>query len=147
MVGNKVYWRTRCPKRHEEPKSTILMAERFGFTSSMFSGFRSQWITVMFSCDRKLSAAHSCWANLRVRFSETPRKFVFRNSSYRLYESSSNTRHRWFRNMKWRFSFTVIAVIISWGLLHHYSGKLNSIQNTRDTTLLKSIIKLHKWQI
>lgn len=39
-------------------------------------------------------AVHSCWANFRVKFSDTPLKFVFRSKSYKLYDKSSKTRHK-----------------------------------------------------
>lgn len=97
---------TRCPSWHELPKSTILMADLLGLQSNMFSGFRSQCIMFSSGVLRNNSAVQSCCANLRVRFSETPRKFVFLSRSYRLYESSSNTRHRWLRHIKWRLSLT-----------------------------------------
>lgn len=35
---------TLCPSWQEDPKSTILMADLLGLHSSMFSGFRSQWM-------------------------------------------------------------------------------------------------------
>ena len=73
----------------------------------MFSGLRSQWIILSSGVERNSNAVHNCWANLRVRLSETPRKLVLRNKSYRLYDSSSNTKHRWLRHMKWRFNRTV----------------------------------------
>ena len=98
--------RTRCPSWHELPKSTILMAERLGLQRRMFSGLRSQWMMDSSGVDRKSSAVQSCCANLRVRFSETPRKLVLRSRSYRLYDSSSNTRHRWLRHIKCRFKRT-----------------------------------------
>lgn len=98
---------TRCPSWQELPKSTILMADRLGLHSNMFSGFRSQCIMFSSGVLRNRRAVHSCCANLRVRFSETPRKFVFLNRSYRLYDSSSKTRHRWLRHIKWRLSLTV----------------------------------------
>lgn len=56
---------------------------------------------------RKSSAVHICCANFLVRFNETPLKLVFRNKSYRLQDSISKTKHRWFRNMKWRFKCTL----------------------------------------
>lgn len=43
---------------------------------------------------RNSSAVQSCWANFRVRFKETPLKFVFRNKSYKLYDNISNTKQR-----------------------------------------------------
>lgn len=43
---------------------------------------------------RNSNAVQSCWANFRVRFKETPLKFVFLNKSYRLYDSISNTKQR-----------------------------------------------------
>lgn len=55
---------------------------------------------------RNSSAVHNCCANLRVRLSDTPLKLVLRSRSYKLYDNSSNTRHRWFRHIKWHFSFT-----------------------------------------
>lgn len=55
---------------------------------------------------RNNNAVHNCCANLRVRFNDTPLKFVFLSRSYRLYESNSNTRHRWFRHIKCLFNFT-----------------------------------------
>lgn len=103
---------TLCPSWHELPKSTILMALLLGLQRRMFSGFRSQWMMLSSGVARKSSAVHSCWANFRVRLSETPRKLVFRSRSYRLYESISNTRQRWFRNMKWRFRWTVEKQIV-----------------------------------
>jgi len=72
---------TRLPSWHELPKSTILIAERFGLQSRMFSGLRSQWIMLSSGDARNSSAVHSCWANLHVRFSETPRKLVLRSRS------------------------------------------------------------------
>lgn len=97
---------TLCPSWHELPKSTILMALLLGLQRRMFSGFRSQWMMLSSGVARKSSAVHSCWANFRVRLSETPRKLVFRSRSYKLYDSISNTRQRWLRNMKWRFRWT-----------------------------------------
>ena len=55
---------------------------------------------------RNNNAVHNCWANLRVKFKETPLKFVFRNKSYKLYDRSSNTKHRWLLNVKCLFNFT-----------------------------------------
>ena len=114
---------TRWPIWHELPKSTILIADLLGLTKRMFSGFRSrrmtrsftrpttwchlpQWRTLRSGWERNRSAERSCSANFRVRFNETPRKFVLRNRSYRLYDSNSKTRHRWFRKVKFRFNFT-----------------------------------------
>lgn len=82
------------------------MALLLGLQRRMFSGFRSQWMMLSSGVARKSSAVHSCWANFRVRLSETPRKLVFRSRSYKLYDSISNTRQRWFRNMKCRFRWT-----------------------------------------
>lgn len=75
---------TRCPSWQELPKSTILMADLLGLQSRMFSGLRSQWMMLSSGVARKSSAVHSCWANLRVRFRDTPRKLVFLSRSYRL---------------------------------------------------------------
>ena len=75
---------TLWPSWQELPKSTILMADLFGLHKRMFSGLRSQWIILSSGVDRKSRAVQSCWANLRVKLSETPRKLVFRNRSYRL---------------------------------------------------------------
>lgn len=97
---------TLCPSWHELPKSTILIADLLGLHKRIFSGLRSQWIMLSSGVDRNSKAVHSCCANLRVRFRETPRKLVLRSKSYRLYDSSSKTRHRWLRHMKCRFSFT-----------------------------------------
>lgn len=114
---------TRWPIWHELPKSTILIADLLGLTKRMFSGFRSrrmtksfprtttrchlpQWRTLRSGWERNRSAERSCSANFRVRFNETPRKFVLRNRSYRLYDNNSKTRHRWFRKVKFRFNFT-----------------------------------------
>lgn len=72
---------TLCPTWQELPKSTIRTALRFGLHNRMFSGLRSQWITLISGIERNNRAVQSCWANLRVRFSETPRKFVLRNNS------------------------------------------------------------------
>lgn len=72
----------------------------------MFSGLRSQWMIFSSGVERNSSAVQSCCENFRVRLRETPRKLVLRNRSYRLYERSSNTRQRWLRHMKWRFSRT-----------------------------------------
>lgn len=82
------------------------MALLLGLHSRMFSGFRSQWMMLSSGVARNSSAVHNCWANFRVRFKETPLKFVFRNKSYRLYDNISNTKQRWFRNMKCRFKCT-----------------------------------------
>ncbi len=49
--------RTLCPSWQEEPKSTILMALRFGLQSRMFSGFRSQWMMLSSGVARNSSAA------------------------------------------------------------------------------------------
>ena len=103
---------TLCPSWQELPKSTILMALRLGLQSRMFSGLRSQWMTLSSGVARKSRAVHSCCANFLVRLSDTPRKLVFRSRSYRLYESSSNTRQRWFLYMKFLFSFTVRRSIL-----------------------------------
>lgn len=108
----KVLIDTLCPSWHELPKSTILMALLLGLQRRMFSGFRSQWMMLSSGVAKKSSAVHSCWANFRVRLSETPRKLVFRRRSYRLYESISNTRQRWLRNMKCRFRCTVEKDIV-----------------------------------
>lgn len=54
----------------------------------------------------------TCCPNFLVRLSETPWKSVFLNKSYKLYERSSNTRHKWLRHMKWVFNFTKIKIII-----------------------------------
>ena len=35
---------TLCPSWQEDPKSTILMADRLGLHNKIFSGFRSQWM-------------------------------------------------------------------------------------------------------
>lgn len=102
----KLHIDTLCPSWHELPKSTILMALLLGLQRRMFSGFRSQWMMLSSGVARKRSAVHSCWANFRVRLSDTPRKLVFRSRSYKLYESISNTRQRWLRNMKWRLRWT-----------------------------------------
>ena len=59
----------------------ILMALLLGLQSKMFSGFRSQWMTLISGVERNSRAVHSCWANLRVRLRETPRKLVLRSSS------------------------------------------------------------------
>lgn len=83
-----------------------MIADRLGLQRRMFSGLRSQWIMLSLGVERKSSAVHSCCANLRVRLSETPRKLVLRSRSYRLYDNNSNTRHKWFLHMKWRFNFT-----------------------------------------
>lgn len=103
---NKIMHNTLCPSWQELPKSTILMALLLGLHSRMFSGFRSQWMMLSSGVARNSSAVHNCWANFRVRFKETPLKFVFRNKSYKLYDSISNTKQRWFRNMKCRFKCT-----------------------------------------
>lgn len=97
---------TRCPNWQELPKSTILIADRFGLHRRMFSGFKSQCIIFSSGVDRKSNAVHSCCANFLVRFNDTPRKLVFRNRSYRLYDSNSNTKHRWFLHMKCLFNLT-----------------------------------------
>jgi len=55
---------------------------------------------------RNNNAVHSCCANFLVKFNDTPRKFVFRKRSYRLYDNSSNTKHKWFLNIKCLLSFT-----------------------------------------
>ena len=113
----------RWPIWHELPKSTILIADRFGLTKRIFSGFRSihreknwlidifksdipQWRTFNSGCDRKSKADNNCKANFRVKLSDTPRKFVLRNRSYKLYDNNSNTRHKWLRNVKCRFNLT-----------------------------------------
>lgn len=97
---------TLCPSWHELPKSTILIADLLGLHKRIFSGLRSQWIMLSSGVDRNSKAVHSCCANLRVKFRDTPRKLVLRSKSYRLYDSNSKTRHRWLRHMKCRFSFT-----------------------------------------
>lgn len=91
---NKAIHNTLCPSWQELPKSTILMALLLGLHSRMFSGFRSQWMMLSSGVARNRSAVHNCWANFRVRFKETPLKFVFRNKSYRLYDNISNTKQR-----------------------------------------------------
>lgn len=106
VAKRKVLINTLCPSWQELPKSTILMALLLGLQRRMFSGFRSQWMMLSSGVAKKSSAVHSCWANFRVRLSETPRKLVFRRRSYRLYESISNTRQRWLRNMKCLFRWT-----------------------------------------
>lgn len=65
-----------------------------------------QWRTFSSGWERKSNADNNCKANLRVKFSDTPRKFVLRNKSYKLYDNNSKTRHRWLRNVKCRFNFT-----------------------------------------
>jgi hypothetical protein len=66
-----------------------------------------QWRTLSSGCDRKSNADNNCNANLRVKLSDTPRKFVLRNKSYKLYDNNSNTRHKWLRNVKCRFNLTL----------------------------------------
>lgn len=97
---------TRLPIWQLDPKSMILMALLLGLQRRMFSGLRSQWIICSSGVDRYSNARQSCCANLRVKFRETPRKLVLRRRSYRLYESSSNTKHKWFLHIKWRFRRT-----------------------------------------
>lgn len=80
--GNVVL--TLWPSWHELPKSTILIALRLGLHKRMFSGLRSQCMMFSSGVARNSSAVHSCWANLRVKLRDTPRKFVFRNKSYKL---------------------------------------------------------------
>ena len=82
------------------------MAERFGLHKRIFSGLRSQCMIFNSGHDKNSSAVAICWANFLVKLSDTPRKLVFLNKSYRLYDNSSNTKHKWFRHMKWCFSFT-----------------------------------------
>ena len=48
------------------------MADLFGLHSNMFSGLRSQWMMASSDRDKNDRAVHSCWANLRVRFNDTP---------------------------------------------------------------------------
>ena len=48
---------TLWPSWQDEPKSTILMALRFGLHNSMFSGFRSQWIILSSGVARNSNAA------------------------------------------------------------------------------------------
>lgn len=71
----------------------ILTALLLGYLSRTFSGFRSQWTISTSSLARNCSAFRMCLANFRTRFSDTPRKCVFRSRSYRLKDSISNTRH------------------------------------------------------
>lgn len=97
---------TLCPNWHELPKSTILMADRLGLQRRIFSGFKSQWMMLSSGVDRNSRAVHSCWANFRVRLRETPLKFVLRSRSYKLYDNSSNTRHKWFLHIKCLFNLT-----------------------------------------
>ena len=106
---------TRWPSWHELPKSTIFIALRFGLHNRMFSGFKSQWMMLKSLDTKNISAVHNCCANLRVKFKETPRKLVLRRRSYKLYDKSSNTRHKWFRCIKWPLSLTKqkISIIYS----------------------------------
>lgn len=97
---------TLWPSWHEDPKSTILIADRLGLQRRIFSGFKSQCIILSSGVERNNRAVHNCWANLRVKFNETPRKLVFRSKSYKLYDSNSNTKHKWLRHIKCRFSLT-----------------------------------------
>ena len=112
---------TLLPSWQELPKSTIFIALRLGLHKRMFSGFRSQCMMFSSGVARNSSAVQSCWANFLVRLRETPRKLVLRNRSYRLYDSSSNTRHRWLRNMKCLFRVTAtnkkqwVKVWTRWG--------------------------------
>jgi len=98
---------TLCPSWHELPKSTILIALLLGLHNKMFSGFKSQWIIFSSGVDRYSKAVHICWANFLVRFNETPLKFVFLSKSYKLYDKSSKTKHKWFLYMKCLLSRTV----------------------------------------
>ena len=84
----------------------ILIALLFGLQRRIFSGFRSEWMTDRLGEERKRRAVSSWVANLRVRVRETPWNWVFFSSSYRLQDSSSNTRQRWLRNTKCRFNVT-----------------------------------------
>ena len=72
---------TRCPNWQELPKSTRRIALRLGLHRRIFSGFKSQWMTLSSGVERYSRAVQSCWANLRVRLRETPWKLVFLSSS------------------------------------------------------------------
>mmetsp|Transcript_31001 Transcript_31001/g.77132 ORF Transcript_31001/g.77132 Transcript_31001/m.77132 type:complete len:302 (-) Transcript_31001:182-1087(-) len=71
----------------------------------MFSGLRSQWITL--APRRVLSASSSCLTNTRASPMDSPRKLFWRSSSYRLMLSTSNTMHRWLRCTKWSIMRTM----------------------------------------
>ena len=71
--------------------------------SRMFSGFKSQWISLAFLST--FSESISCCANTRTRLILNPLKLLRLISSYRLLLNSSNTRHRCCLCTKRSFNF------------------------------------------
>ena len=95
---------------HAEPKSMILIIGLSRFLSRMFSGFKSQWISL--ALFNRLSPFRSCWANTRTSVVLNPRNWFCLISSYKLTLRSSNTKQRcclWmkvsFNRRRWWSSF------------------------------------------
>ena len=95
----------------------------------MFSGFKSQWIIFSSGVDKYSNAVHICCANFLVKFNDTPLKFVFRSKSYKLYDNSSNTKHKWFLYIKCLLSRTVER---------NQMNKINEVEEYFSKSKLKS---------
>ena len=102
----------RLPVAARGAKVDELDGGALGVRSRMFSGLRSQWMTVT-SQREEAQRLQDLLAELPDEVERHPLEGRVRCSrSYRLYESISKTRHWWPRNMKcsWRRTMQAVSV-------------------------------------
>ena len=87
------------------PKSIILMPLLFFFLSSIFSGFKSQWITLYFLQWQR--AIKICTAKRWISDILIPLKLFILMNSYKFMFRSSNMIHKWLRKMNQFSIFTM----------------------------------------
>lgn len=112
----------------------ILPQENIQFSTYLFkrtfSGLRSQCIT--FASLRSVRVSSNCRAKTLTRLSDKPLKSFCLISSYRLKESSSNTKHRWFLWLKVWCSCSRWW----WFFASNFCFSLKSISESRQSTLI-----------